>query len=266
MKIKVKPIPRKPWHKYTGKNSFTKTHKIQALVDPETMKYATGLSAEDIEHLKKMGITYDLSDTFKDNEAHPFWDSTMAAFKLENATMILDDTKPMDFIKIKMMKASKYVANSNKEWNEGKWAEATHVIYDEEEEVKIQATKVEIKNKAIIEASKLRPEKKVHIILLILGKNLKGHSNEFIEVGMAEAIDEHPEDVLSLIQEKGDKELAVEALVLECLSKSILRKKGHKILYHEHPLGIDVGDVTEYLLKDENNDLKIRLLEAVKTN
>ena len=51
--VEVKPIEVQKWHKKTGAESFTRPKKIQALVDPTTMKYATGLSKEDIKKLTK---------------------------------------------------------------------------------------------------------------------------------------------------------------------------------------------------------------------
>ena len=49
--------------------------------------------------------------------------------------MIFDTSNPLDFIKMRVCKASRFVANSWKEFEEGLFPEATHVIFDESEEI-----------------------------------------------------------------------------------------------------------------------------------
>ena len=49
MIIQVRPIEVKKWHGKTGNESFTRTKIIQALVDPETVAYQTGLTTEEEE-------------------------------------------------------------------------------------------------------------------------------------------------------------------------------------------------------------------------
>lgn len=262
MKIEVRPIETKKWHGKTGKESFTRSKKIQALVDPSTNEYATGLTKEDIEKLRDMGITYDLSPNFNQGEPHPFWDSPMATIELKNATMFFDTKKPLDYIKMKILKASKYVANSMKEYEEGLFPEATHVIFDESEEVEIKATKVAIKKKAIIEAAKLSKDRKIALIMILAGKNLKGKSDDFVEVELDKIIERKPKDVLRYIEMDPEK-VSLHALVLEALQKSVLRKQGHKILYYDSVIGGDVYDVVSYLQDEENQDLKLRIMSAV---
>jgi hypothetical protein len=63
--------------------------------------------------------------------------------KLEDKTMIFDIIKPMDELQVKMMKASNMVANSQKEYSEGKWPTAKYVIYDEKDEVEAEAKEIE---------------------------------------------------------------------------------------------------------------------------
>lgn len=262
MKVEVRPIERQRWHNKSGKESFTAVKKIQAFVDPDNNEYATGLTKEDILSLKEKGVTYDLSPNFNHEDPHPFWDSSAATIKLENATTFLDTKKPLDFIKVKILKASKYVANSMKDYDEGLFPEATHVIFDENEEVEVQATRVAIKNKAVIESAKLSLDKKVQLVMIIDGKNLKGKSSNSVEVALNKIVERKPREVLRFIQMDAEK-LLLHSLILESLQKSILRKKGHKILYHDSVLGNDIDDVILYLEDTENQDLKLRLMSAV---
>lgn len=263
MKIEVRPIDRKKWHGKTGKDNFTRPKKVQALVDSETMKYATGLSEEDIKMLQdKHNISYDLTSNFNPEKAHPFWDSSISVIKLENATMFFSTDKALDFIKIKMMKSSKYVANSMADYEAGLYPEATHVLIDETEEVELKATKIAIKKKAIVESTKISKDKKIQLIMIIGGKNVRGKSDGLVEVELDKLLEKNSKDVLRYIQ-MDDTEVSLHSMILECLQKSILRKEGHKIFYHDSVLGGDVFDVIKYLKNDENQDLKLRLMSAV---
>jgi hypothetical protein len=259
--VEVRPLESKKWHNKTGQESFTRPKKIQALVDPTTMKYATGLTATDIKELKAKGITYDLSDIYTE-QAHPFWDSSMAVIKLENNTMFFNIDNPIDWIKVKVLKASKYVANSMADYDEGLYPEATHVIFDEAEQAAVTASKVETKNQAIIEASKLSLARKIEIILILGGKNMKNQSADFVAVELDRIVTKEPAEFLRTLN-MDKKQSANHALVLEALQKSILRKEGQRIFHMDSPLGMDEIEVAEYLSKEENQDIKIMLMAKI---
>ena len=67
------------------------------------------------------------------------------------------------------MKASDLVANSVKEYEEGKFPLAIFVIYDESEETEAKASKAALKRKVVIESSKLPKSRKIEIIQILLG-------------------------------------------------------------------------------------------------
>ena len=261
--VEVRPIEVKKWHGKKGQESFTRPKKIQALIDPVTMQYATGLTEEDIAKLREKGVTYDLSpNVIGENNPHPFWDSNLAVIKLENNTMFFDRDKPLEYIKISIMKASKFVANSIAEYEQGLFPDATHVIYDEQEQVESKASKVEAKNQAIIEASKISKDRKIQLVLVLGGKNLRNQSDNFISVAIDEIISKDPEAFLRYIK-KDKKEVANLALATEALQKHILRKEGHKILYMDSVLGDDLETVASYLGSDENQDLKMNIMQKL---
>ena len=262
MKIEIRPIEQKRWHGKQGAENFTRPKKISALIDPSTREYATGLTPKEAEEygakLKK-----DLSPTFNPEVPHPFWDSTEATLKLENSTMFLDLNLILNKIKYAFAKKSKYIANSLREYEEGLYPDATHVIYDEKEEAVVKATKIELRNQAITETAKLTKDRKVEIILILAGKNLKEQSDSFITVAMNDLIEKQPSEVVRYIQMKDKGLVTLTALVLECLQKSVLVKKGHNIMYHDSILGTDEAEVAKYLSDDMNQDLKLRLMGAI---
>lgn len=279
MKIEVRPLEVKKWHGHKGKESFTRPKRLNVLVDEETRNYATGLNYVDktyfhpdfpkdekkkITEAEYYGILLkaDLSPIYLEDELHPFWDSKNPKVKLENRTMFFDTEIPIDYIRIKVMKASKFVANSMKEWEEGLYPYATHVITDEAEEVETKASKVQVKNEAIIKLSSTTTDRKIQLVLILDGKNLRGASDNSITVEVDKLIEKKPEEVLRYLN-MNKEQTAMHALVLEALQKNVLRKQGHKIMYYDSSIGNDVDEVIDYLHLEENQDLKLRIMSAV---
>jgi hypothetical protein len=186
----------------------------------------------------------------------------MAIIKLENNTMFFDSDNALDYIKVRVMKASKYVANSMAEYDLGMWPEATHVIFDEAEQAQVLASKVETKNTAIIEASKLSLDRKVQLILVLGGKNMKNQSADFVAVELDKIITKDAGEFLRFLK-MDKKQTAAHALVLEALQKSVLRREGQRIFHMDSPLGIDEIEVAEYLSKEENQDIKMLILSKI---
>lgn len=263
-RVEIRPIEVNKWHGKMGKESFARAKKIRALVDTETMQYATGLTQEDIKELKKRGVNYDLSTHFDPEVPHPFWDSNLAAIKLENHTMFFDTDNPLEFIKLKIVKASKYVANSMAELEEGRYPEATHVLFDEFEQAEVLASKIELENNAILEADKLTPTKKIQIILILGNKNVKNQSPNFVTVELNKVIKKDPAEFLRCVKLDATQ-LANHALVLEALQANVLRREGNRIYHMDSPLGLDVLDVVEYISKEDNQDIKLLLMSKLNS-
>lgn len=261
--IEIRPIQRKSWHGKTGKESFKRPIKLRALVDGETMRYATGLTPKEITALKEeKGINYDLSDNYDADKPHPFWDSSLPIIKLENATMFIDISLPLDYIKYKILKESRFVANSVALYDAGTYPDATHVIFSEIEEAEVLASKIEIENNAVIACSTLSPDKKIQIAMVLGDKNLKGQSASFITVEMNKIIKKDPQEFLRLVNADA-AELYCHSLVLNALQQSVLRKDGHRVLYMDSPIGGSSLEAAQYLAKEENQDIKLSILSKI---
>jgi len=59
------------------------------------------------------------------------------------------------------------------------------------------------------------------------------------------------------------KQVAAHALVLEALQKHILRREGQRIFHMDSALGIDEIEVAEYLAKEENQDIRLLILQKI---
>lgn len=260
--IEVRPIEKERWHGLKGKDAITRPVTIEALLSGTTGKLATGLSEEDRERLEK-ATGHDLSSDYNANKPHPFWSSPSAFVKLEHKTNIFDTSNPLNEIKVKILKASDLVANSQKEYDEGKFPLAQFVIFDEREEVEMKASKASIRRKVIIEADKLPATRKAELIQILLGVTVRNQSNDFIDLKLDEAIDkEGPQRVLDFI--KRDKaRTSLHATVLEAIHKNVLRKDGTAVYYMDDQLGFDVESSIDYLQDSKNQALKAQIIEKL---
>jgi len=261
MKVEVRVIDVKKWHGKKGQENFSQPLVLEALYDIETGGYATGLTEDERKKYEKL-TGYDLSDKYDPQKPHPFWNSQAARIKLPHRTTIFDTDKPLDFIKVKVLKASKYVANSMKEYEEGLYPEATHVIFDEAEEVLIKAKKIERKNEASALLEKMTLDEKVNIVQILGNKSLRGQSQNFVTVAMDEILENQIDEFLNLA--KADKEQTyMRAVILEAIYKGTLTKEGNAILYMGDRVGNDVFDAVEYFLDPQNQIMKTKLLEKL---
>lgn len=260
--IEIRPIEVKKWHGKQGEQSFASSKKYRALINADTKRYAIDLSEKDVKRLQHLSEDGDL-DTVHKGSAHPFWDANkMAVLDLPNSTKILNLDKDWEYLQYKIAKGSKFIADSLQELEEGNFPEATHVMYDEQEEVEVKASKIKAKQTCIIKAQKLSVAKKVSLIMLLDGLNFKGKSSDTIDVKIDALISRDAVKFLELVN-KDPKEINLRAMVLEALQKSILINKNGKITYNESTLGLDVEDVVENLSEVENQEVKMRLAEEL---
>lgn len=261
MLVEVRPLQIKRWHGKDGKESFTQPKTIEVLYDSNTGKLATGLSEEEAEKYGKI-LGIDLTDRFNPNEAHPYWSTKAAEIKLENSTMIFDTAKPADFVKVKNLKASKFVANSMKDYENGLFPNATHVIFDEAEEISSKANKIQLKNKAFKMADRMSIDEKVNIIQILSAKSLRGRSNDFIDVELDAILNDRTDDFIKYA--KMDKqEVYVRAAILESIHRNILTKEGTAIYYMGEQLGVDFESTVGWFINPQNQKMKVAILEKL---
>lgn len=261
MRVEVRPLPEKKWHNKKGKESFAQPKAIEALYDKDTGKYATGLTDEEAKFYGNL-LGADLNNIFNANEPHPFWSSKQATVKLENRTMIFNTDIPIQAVHVKLLKASKFVANSLKEYEENLWSDATHVIFDEAEEVALKATKVQKKREAYLISTKMSSDDKISMVQILSNKNLKGKSQDFIDVEIDEIIDNKTDDFLKYAS-MGREEVNIRASILELIYKNILTKEGSSIMYMSELIGVDYESAVQWFRSPQNSKLKVSILEKL---
>jgi hypothetical protein len=257
--VRVKPLDRERWHKKKGKESFTQPTIVEALVSKDTQQYDTGLTEEEaIIYGKKLGGV-NLSPIFV-GEAHPFYSQKQAWVSLENKMMVFDTEKPLDFVKVKLLKSASapQVANSMREYDEGKFPEATHVIYDESEEMEVQAAKTELEMAAYVKVSAMTQADKELMVHVMTGKPVTANSTNFINAKIGELIKEDVKKFLNTLKTPKE-EVVNRVLLLRLLEKNILNKERGAIYYMGDMIAFDFEDGVKWLRDPENSQVKASL-------
>lgn len=263
-KVELRIIDKDKWHGKKGEDSFGRDAKCQVLVNPETNKYATGLTEEEtIEYSKILGV--DLSDKFDREEPHPTWSSNSWIITLGNKTQIFDTDKPKDFVIVAILKASKFVANSMKEYELGMFPFATHVIDDETKEIERKASKIQAKQMAYGLITKLSAEDKCDIIQILSGKSIRGKSQSFLDVEIDALLEEKPQELIKYCK-MPKEDVFLHALILEALFRNILTKEGNNICFMGDILAMSEEDAIAYFKDPNNQKLKMAVLGKMGQN
>lgn len=261
MLVEVKPLPKVQWHGKKGKDSFAVPKVIEVLYDQSEGKYATGLSEEDEKKYSKL-LGVDLSAIFNPEAPHPYWPTKAAQIVLPNYTLVFDTNRPQEYVKVQNMKASKFVANSLRDQEEGKYPEATHYIIDEEAEVSGRAVKIEQKQKAYAFVSKMSQEDKIAVVQILGSKSLKGKGTDFVNVEVDDLIENDPASFIRLVG-MGREEVGDRAMILEGVQKGVINKEASGFFWMGEMIGMDVADAVRWINEPKNQRIKLSILEKL---
>jgi hypothetical protein len=256
--IFLKPIITEKWHGLhkVGRTKFQDTQDvIQVLYDKKQGALATGLDSDTEARLSSA-----LGVSLANNSTNEFWHDFK--IKLMDQTMIFNTSNPIEELQVYVLKASKFIANSQKELEAGQWPNAKYVIYDEKTELEKQAAEVEVKAKAIDIFNNLSPEKKLDMLKLY-GKALENSSNDFVYTKLYEIVENDPADFMRQAT-KSPEEIKVKALIFDLEKLGILRRKGTAYLYNDQQVGFDYDDTVSYLLNPGNQELLVKLKDSLE--
>lgn len=260
--VQVKPIERVRWHGKTSKEFPNRPVKVRAFVDPSTGRYATGLTEADQKRLEAL-TGLDLSDIYIAGRPHPFWSSKMGQVVLEDATNIFNTENPLEEIKVKLLKANHFIANSWAEYESGTAPYAQFVVFDETEEIEAKASKAAARKQVYKITEKLTLAKKADIVMVITGVSVAKQSADYVDVKFEEAMDEvGPVKMLELLQED-PKRVGMRAFVLEALDRALLRKEGSSVYYMDTHIGYDLDGAVDYFLDKDNQTMKAIIIDKL---
>ena len=249
--VYVKPIVRKKWHGLNelGRSKFQDTSDVlMALYDSRIGKMATGLDKDDEVRLGS-ALGADLSSSSE------YWNTFKV--KLKDQTMIFNTSIPLQELQVKLLQASKFVANSQREIDAGKWPQAKYVIYNETQELEKEANAVEFKAKAVELFNKLSSEKKEDL-LKIYGKFVENSSRDFVYTRLFEIVDNNPVEFMKTAT-LTPEEIKIRALIFDLERTGILRRKNAAYLYNDQQLGFDFDNTVDVLLDPMKQELLVKL-------
>lgn len=253
--VEIRPIEVIRWHKQTGANAFSRPVTIEAFYDSSKGGYNTGLTLEEKKYLEALtGV--DLSNTFNADKPHPFWSTAAGRVKLENQTQIINISNAFNFIKYKVCKACTLVADSLQEYDEGIWFEATHYIHNEEQRVEKKAREISITRQAYKAIEELTPIDKRKLLQVLTGRSVAQRSDSAIDVGIEEALQANPEEVLTY-SKMSKKKITVLAFIHDAVFKNVILVQKGGYFYGETRLGYSLNETTEYLLNPKNQELSL---------
>lgn len=262
--VKIEPIEREyRWHGKGDAEFNPRPVRILPIVDPNTMRYITGLSDEDRQKLKKMGVKEDLSDDFSKFESHPFWDSPKSVIELPFKTFTLNLDNPYDYIKYKVIMAHPSVANSIEDYKKGLFPQASHFIVNNEEVNKEKAKILSLKPKIYAKLPKMAASEKLRVILLVGGMNLKGASLEEIDIMLDNLIDKKTNDVYDVLTQNKD-DVAMKYNVMLAIDRGLITKTiNNAYKYFDIVLGHSVNEIMNFFKTGDNTSLYEKLVSQL---
>lgn len=267
LKIEIRPIPDRSGIRQFSENLeyFSQAHTIAPFVNPETLKYATGLSKKDIEYLEEVKFPYNIDDNYRKGVPHEFWESGIVKVELKNTPTFLDPGKNLiDFIKYKYLLVNSYIYASEEEMRSATKPQATHYIYNESVATSIKASKIEKRNTLIGKVSDLSLKRKRDLILLLFNENTENKDEEYLTVRFEDVYASAELSLdLKLLLEKDATDIALSSDIKTAIQKNVLRRTKQGIFFFESNLGFGEDDVKTFLEKDENQEILLNIQSKI---
>lgn len=263
LKIEIRPIPNRKGIREFSDNLefFSQANIIAPFVNPQTLKYDTGLSKEDLDYLKDKKCPYNLDDNYTPGQAHEFWESNLVKTELLNTPTFLYPGKSLlDFIKWKYLLVNQYIYKSENEMNSGSKPQATHYIYNESDEIEVKATKLERYTRLINNISELSLDRKRKILTIINEENPDNKSENYLTVKFDEIINnKEKRTLLEELLKEDQAVISTKALIKKGILLGLIRRTKTGYYYFETNLGFQLDDVVEFLNKAENQEILLNI-------
>ena len=249
MEVIVRIIKTNPWTRLT---KWPTCYDYVSSYWTRSGNIYTGLTAADAERLEK-------EIGFEQGKLAPnssFWDTF--AVKVGKKDVILDTDRPEDELKYLFLKGHKRVANGL-----NKITPATDYVMINRDSEAEEANKInKIKREAYREMDKMSIED-MRKCLRLYGIKSDTMSNELIEAKLTEQIEESPKKFIMKWVENPNKE--INFVIEEAIAKNIIRKNRAQYYFGTDLIGNGLEDVIAYLKDKKNNDIKMAILNEIKS-
>lgn len=249
MEVIVRIIKSNPW---TGITKWSTCYDYVGSYWTRSGNLYTGLSAEDASRLERE-IGYPEGQL---SPASKFWDTF--AVKLGKQDLILYTDNPYDELQYLFLKSHKRVANGLNKITPS----TDYVIINRDSEAE-EANKInKIKREAYREMDKMSIED-MRKCLRIYGIKSDTMSNELVEAKMSEQIENSPKTFMNRWVDNPNKE--INFVIEEALSKNIIRRNRTQYYFGTDTIGNGLEDVIAYLKDKKNSDIKMAILNEIKS-
>ena len=212
----------------------------------------TGLTPEDEKHFEK-ALGYPEGHLSKTSE---FW--TTFCVTVGTRGLVLDDQFPLQALQIKFLSGHKRVATSLDKLSAGK----DYLLINREAEA-IQKNKQNSLRRDAIKAFDTLSLDDMRKCLRLFGIRSDNMSNELVESQMFDIVDKQPKRFLDkwVNNKKKDTEFILE----EAIAKGVIRKDRTQYFYGTEMFADSLQDAIAYLDAKKNQDLKLSIINEVKS-
>ena len=212
----------------------------------------TGLTPEDEKHFEK-ALGYPEGHLSKTSE---FW--TTFCVKVGTRGLVLDDQFPLQALQIKFLSGHKRVATSLDKLSAGK----DYLLINREAEA-IQKNKQNSLRRDAIKAFDTLSLDDMRKCLRLFGIRSDNMSNELVESQMFDIVDKQPKRFLDkwVNNKKKDTEFILE----DAIAKGVIRKDRTQYFYGTEMFADSLQDAIAYLDAKKNQDLKLSIINEVKS-
>lgn len=249
MEVIVRIIKSNPW---TGLTKWSKCFDYLSPYYTRTGNYYTGLTPQQAtEFEKKLGYPEGHLSVNSD-----FW--TTFVIKLGKEDLVLNTEKALDELRYLFLKGHKRVADGLSNINPSK----DYVLINKDVEAE-EANKInKVKREAYRNFDKMSIED-MRKCLRLYGLRADDMSNELVEAKMSEQVEKDPARYLLKWVNNDEKELMF--IIEEAVAKNIIRKNRTQYFYGTDMLGNGIDDVISYLKEKKNQDIKMTILQEIKS-
>ena len=249
MEVIVRILKVNPW---TGLTKWPTTFDYVGPYWTRSGNVYTGLTEEDARRLEKaLGKV--------EGELGPnseFW--TTFAVRIGAKDLILNTDRPMDELQYLFLKNHKRVAVGLSNIDPSK----DYVMINSDAEAEQQNKANKTKREAYRELDKMSIED-MRKCLRLYGMKSDTMSNELVEAKLTEQIEKSPESFIIKWVNNPNKE--INYLIEEAIAKNIIRRNRSQYFFGTDMIGNGLDDVIAYLKDKKNQDIRVSIMQEVKT-
>lgn len=249
MEVIVRIMKVNPW---TGLTKWPTTFDYIGPYYTRNGSLYTGLSTSDARRLEQ-ALNKEQGELSPNSD---FW--VTFAVKIGKRDLILDTENPLDELQYLFLKGHKRVADGLSNMSPAK----DYVIINKDAEAEQTNRVNKAKREAYREFDKMSIED-MRKCLRLYGMKSDTMSNELVEAKLAEQVETAPDKFMTKWVQNPNKE--INFVIEEAISKNIIRKNRTQYFFGTDLIGNGIEDVIAYLQDKKNQDIKLAILNEIKS-